>query len=111
MSKKLTEFSLKSIYKVKDLDEQFGEHLRKMTADCLARPAVGQAREIKLTLKLFPDPSDCDNVLVDFVVTTKTPKHDVDRYRMLTSARGDLRFEPNFPLDPMQQGLFDDDDE
>lgn len=110
MAKKLTEFGLKSIHRVKDLDEQFGEHLRKMTEDCLARPAVGAAREINLKLKLTPDASDPDNVLVDFVVTTKIPKHDIDRYRMLTSTRGELRFEPNFPLDPMQQGLFDDDD-
>lgn len=104
-------FTLQSIYKMKQLRETFDELLKTLCRDCLDRPGETKPRELVLKLQMKPDAADSDNLIVSPVLSAKMPSRKQDAYKMTTSVQGDLRFQPNFPMDPHQQDLFDDGDD
>ena len=102
-------FTLRSLYKMRGLEDEFDRLLEQVTRDCIERRTNTKAREITLKLKVTPDPGDEDNVIVQPTLPqVKLTLPPLDTYRMTTGAKGDLRFQPNFPLDPHQQDLFDE---
>ena len=108
---KYQQFKLRSIYKMRGLEEEFDRSLEQMVRDCLDRRAITKTRELTLKLKMTPDPKDEDNVIVEVVMPQlKLTRPPLDPYRMTTGAAGDLRFQPNFPMEPHQQGLFGDEE-
>jgi hypothetical protein len=104
-------FSLRNLYKITPLAEAFDDLLRSLARDCIDRPGETKNRELTIKLKITPDASDPDNVIVEPVIGNKMPSRRIDRYRMTTAADGEIRFQPNFPLDPHQQDLLGDDDD
>jgi len=105
-------FNLRSIHKMRGVEDEFDRLMSQATQDCLQRPTNTKPRELTIKLKLTPDPSDADNVIVEPAFPQlKLTQAPLDKYRMTTGAKGDLRFQPNFPLDPHQQDLFGEGDE
>ena len=104
-------FNLLSLYKMRGLEEEFDRCLAQLRRYCLDRRTIDKAREMTLKLKVSPDPGDEDNVIVEPTIPQlKLTRPPLDKYRMTTGSAGDLRFQPNFPLDPHQQELFGDDE-
>jgi len=56
-----------------ELNEDFREQLKTAVSDCRRRPAYSKVRTVKIELRIKPNPSDADDVLIEPVTTLKTP--------------------------------------
>lgn len=114
MTQKL--FSLKTLHELGDgaLEQDFDAVLQAVVKDCLARPTIDRAREVKLVVQVKPKPGQdgvCDDVEVNVQVASKAPAKVVPPYRMRATVNGGLRYAPGSPDNPDQSSLpFDGDD-
>lgn len=76
-----------------DLAEDFSQQLEAAVADCKQRPSLAKRREVKLTLTIYPDPNDPDDVLIEPVTTRKTPARTIQPVRARRTARNQLQFD------------------
>jgi len=103
-------YNLAGAYKIDILREEFDRRMADAVADCKTRPGLNKCREVSLTIKIWPAPQEPDDVLVDHAVKSKIPIREIDRYRMQTTVNNGLKFQPNSPVDPDQESLFDDEE-
>ena len=95
-----------------ELAKDFNEQLQALVKDCVSRPGIDKARELRLTVKIKPAAlanGQCDDVFVECFTTSKQPNRPIEIYRMRTTANGGAKFQPDSPLSPDQKDLgFDD---
>ena len=98
-------YDLAGAQKIDALREEFNRRMSDAVADCKSRPGVKQPRVVTLIVKVTPHPQEPDDVLVDHEVKAKTPTKHIDRYRMQATANNGLKFQPNSPEEPDQEGF------
>ncbi len=98
-------FNLKSIGKISDLELSFDEQLASCVRDCMERPGLSRTREVTLKVRLTPYVEDPDEVDVECEVSSKVPTRKIDKYHMLITTQGGLKFQPDAPLSPDQNTL------
>lgn len=98
-------FKLETIHKVGHLAEDFDTLLTQAVRDCKERPAMAKPREIKLTVRVTPSKQEADDVIVQSVVTGKTPAREALPYLMQTTVNDGLKFAPSSPMEPDQGEL------
>jgi hypothetical protein len=101
-------FNLASLHKIDQLRSDFDAQLKAAVADCKARPRMEKPREIKIVLRITPSPADPADVVVHSHVDTKTPSRVVLPYLMQTTVNDGLKFATDSPMQPDQDGLFDE---
>lgn len=106
-----TVFNLKNVHKLRGLQEKFDNAIHALVADCKARPAIQQKREIVLKIQFLPDKQDPDDIVVGGSLTPKIPAQSLEGYKMQSTHNDGLKFSPDSPLDPAQGDLYADDDE
>jgi len=100
-------FNLETIHKVGHLAEDFDGLLTNAVRDCKERPGMQKAREIKLIVRVTPDKEDPEDVIVQSVVSGKTPAREASPYKMQTTVNNGLKFAPSSPMEPDQGELFE----
>lgn len=84
--------TLQSLHQLsEDLAEDFSQQLEAAVADCKQRPSLAKKREVKLTLTIYPDPNDPDDVLIEPVTTRRTPARTIQAVRARRTARNQLQ--------------------
>lgn len=101
--------SLATLHEYEDgsLAAEFDDLLRAAVLDCLAKPGIDKPRKVALEVTLTPltDSSGvCEDVLVNVRTSAKSPARPFQCYRMRTTRRGGLKFQPSNPLDPDAEG-------
>lgn len=108
MAKQL--FNLKSLHQIGELDKAFEELRPMLVKDCVARPAIKKARELKIVMRFTPCERDPQDVIVETFVTCKMPNRPAEVYRMASTTQGGLKFQPDSPMSPDQDSLFEGDE-
>ena len=98
-------YNLAGAQKIASLQEEFDKRVAAAVEDCRQRPGIKKAREVTLTVKLTPHPQDADDVFVDHEVKAKLPIKRIDTYRMQATNNNGLKFQPNSPEQPDQEGF------
>ena len=92
----VAELTLATLHRLSpELNEDFAEQLEALVLDCKQRPGMPDKREIKITLKIWPDPEDVDDVLIQPVTTTKRPARTLLPVVARRTQRGQLQFDYN----------------
>lgn len=107
--------TLRSLHLLGDgtLDTDFTATLAAAARDCVERAGIDKTREVKIVFTLRPviaANGSCDDVEVDVQVASKSPAKQVPTYTMTCTKNGGLKFQPDSPGDPRQEGMFDQGD-
>jgi hypothetical protein len=102
-------FKLQTIHQIGKLAEDFDALLAAAVADCKSRPGMTKPREITLKVIVTPSTEDERDVVVKSLVGAKTPGRGALPYLMQATAKNELMFNPDSPIDPDQGTMFDED--
>jgi hypothetical protein len=89
----------------------FQQETKRVVADCMDRPGDEHARTVVLKFNFVPRADDgsldCDTVAVDCEIFSAVPKRRTKVYEMRPKQSGDLAFNPDLPLEPDGETLYD----
>ena len=97
-------FDLKTLHLVGRLAEDFDEQCRMLVRDCRERPGLKKRRKLQITLWFDPVETG-DDVIVHCETTNSLPTRSAETYRMMATAKDGLKFQPDSPERPDQEGL------
>ena len=108
MARQMLVFDLKSLHRVEGLAEDFDTLLKTLVRDAMERPGVKKKRQVKVCVDVTPMDNGDD---IDVVVRTAStlPARTAVGYRMLSTAKGGLKFNPTNPDTPEQADFLEDD--
>lgn len=92
----------------------FNKLLQQAAEDCWQRPGDKGAREVALTMSVFPvicPDGQIERVELAMKITSKIPAHKTNAYSMSLRAGGKLAFNPDSPHNVSQGTLLSDDDD
>jgi len=75
------------------LTDDFEKQLKAAVADCAARPGCIKPRTVKIELRICPHPMDEDDVIIEPVITSKTPSTKLDAVRARRTRNNQLQFD------------------
>ena len=95
----VTNLTLKSLYLLEGLSDDFQNRMDAAVLDCHQNPLNQKARTVKIEIELTPDEQDMDRVVVRPVVTSKMPSRSLAPIRAIRTRNNQLRF--NFEDDSL----------
>lgn len=94
--------------------EAFDREMKRLVKDCDERPLEEKPRVLMLSVKITPKPETsgrgiiCDEVVVEFELTGKTPLQRTRLYTMKPKQDGSIMFHPDLESDPEGQTIMDE---
>lgn len=94
--------------------EAFDREMKRLVKDCDERPLEEKPRVLNLSVKITPKPETsgrgiiCDEVIVEFELTGKTPLQRTRLYTMKPKNDGTVYFHPDLPSDPDEETIMDE---